>query len=50
MEKSTGNLSLSTQETQPVTLDGEEYRKPITEHTGNPTCDSEWRRIQEAYH
>jgi len=40
MEKSTGNPSLNTQETQPVTLDEEEYRKHITEHTGNPTNDS----------
>ena len=50
MEKSTGNPSLSTQETQPVTLNGEEYRKPINGHTGNPTCDSEWRRVQETHH
>ena len=50
MEKSTGNLSLSTQETQPVALNGEEYRKPITGYTGNPTCDSEWRRVKETYH
>jgi len=39
MEKNTGNPSLSTQETQPVAVNGEEYRKPITEHTGNPTYD-----------
>jgi len=40
MEKSSENTSLGSQETQPVTLNGKEYRKPITEHTGNPTCDS----------
>jgi len=39
MKKSTGNLSLSTQETQLVALNGEEYKKPIAEHTGNPTYD-----------
>ena len=50
MEKTTGNTSLGTQETQPVTLNGKEYRKPITEHTGNPTCDSGWRRVQETHH
>ena len=26
---------------KPVTLNGEEYRKPITEHKRNPTCRSE---------
>jgi len=50
MKKNKGNPSLSTQETQPVTLNGEEYRKPITEHTGNPTCGSGWRSIQETHH
>jgi len=45
MEKSTGNPLLSSKETQPVTLDGEEYRKPITKLTGNLTCDSGWRRV-----
>ena len=35
---------------KPVTLDEEEYRKPITQHTGNPTCDSGLRRVQETYH
>ena len=49
IKKSRENLSLSTQETQPVTLNEEEYRKHITEHTGNPTCDSEWRRVQETH-
>ena len=37
-------------EPEPVNLNGEEYRKPITELTGNPTYDSEWRRVQETYH
>ena len=50
MEKSTRNPLLSTQETQPVALNEEAYRKPITEHTGNPACDSEWRRVQETHH
>jgi len=50
MEKSTGNPSLSTQETQPVSLNGEDYRKHIIGQTGNPTCYSEWRRVQETHH
>jgi len=25
---------------KPVTLNGEEYRKPMTEHTGNPAYGS----------
>ena len=40
MKKNKGNPSLSTQETQPVTLNGEEYRKPMIEHTGNPAYGS----------
>ena len=35
---------------KPVTLDEEEYRKPITQYTGNPTCDSGLRRVKETYH
>ena len=50
MENSIGNPLLSTQETQHVTLDREEYRKPITEHTGNLTCDSWWRIVHETHH
>jgi len=35
---------------KPVTLNREEYRKPMAEHLGNPTYDSEWRRVQETHH
>ena len=52
MKNSTGNPSLSTQETQPEDLDEEYSRKPnlwiwMKNIPGNPTCGSRWRIFQE---